>query len=491
MNIFLFHRDLRLVDNTTLIHQLKETKELTTPIFIFPPEQIDKKKNKYFSNNSVKFMIECLHELSDDIKDKGGKIYFFKGDTIKVLNEINKQIKISSIGFNIDYTPYAKFRDNQIREFCKENNIKCYEKEDYVLYDIIDGTTLKQNGEPYLVFTPFYKFCMNNLNVRPIDKFNKFKFKKVNFENKYLIDEKEIDNFYEENDNVNLLAPLVRGGRDNGLKILSRLDNFKDYEKCRDILTYKTTFLSAYNKFTPISIREVYFKMVSSLGKSSGLVRELHWRDFYLNIVYYFPHILQGQVKGLQGQVKGKNKSLKEEYDKIKWSYNKNNFEKWCNGETGFPIIDSAMRQLNQSGYMHNRMRMVVSSFLTKDLHIDWLLGEQYFATKLVDYEPTMNNQGWQWSTGNGADPQPYFRIFNPWTQAIKYDPDCEYIKKWLPELKDVDNKDILSWDKKEVRDKWLLPANGLKLKIKYFHPIVEHDEERLKTLEIYKKALK
>ena len=475
MNIFLFHRDLRLVDNTTLIHQLLEVKESVIPIFIFPPEQIDKKKNKYFSNNSVQFMIECLHELSDIIKDKGGKIYFFKGDTIKVLSELHKSNNISSIGFNIDYTPYARKRDSLIRDFCKDNNIKCYEKEDYVLYDIMDGSTLKQNGEPYLVFTPFYKYCMKNLKVREVNKFNKFKFKKVNIDNKYLIDEKDIDDFYEENNDT----PLVHGGRTNGLKILSKMDNFKNYEKCRDILTYKTTFLSAYNKFTPISIREVYFKMVSSLGKSSGLVRELHWRDFYLNVVYFFPHILNGQVK------KGGNKSLKEEYDKIKWSYNKTLFNKWCLGQTGYPIIDAAMRQLNQSGFMHNRMRMVTSSFLTKDLHIDWTWGEQFFANKLVDYEPTMNNQGWQWSTGNGADPQPYFRIFNPWTQAIKYDPDCEYIKHWLPELKDVDNKDILSWDDVDIRNKWL------KSGINYYHPVVEHDKERLETIKIYKKALK
>ena len=230
MNIFLFHRDLWLVDNTTLIYQLKEIKDNVekasghakmaspngyakmaspgghakmaspnghaktaspsvhvVPIFIFTPEQIDKKKNNYFSNNSVQFMIECLHELSNDIKDKGGKIYFFKGDTIKVLSELHKSNDISSIGFNIDYTPYARKRDSLIRDFCKDNNIKCYEKEDYVLYDIIDGYTLKKNEEPYLVFTPFYKNCMKTLKVRDIDKFNKFKFKKINFDNKYVI----------------------------------------------------------------------------------------------------------------------------------------------------------------------------------------------------------------------------------------------------------------------------------------------------------------
>lgn len=476
MNIFLFHRDLRLIDNTSLIFQLKDSKESVIPIFIFPPEQINPKKNKYFSHNSVQFMIESLHELSDDIKDKSGKMYFFKGDNMTVLKELHKLETIKSIGFNLDYTPYARTRDAEIIKWCNDNNIKCYNKEDYILYDIINNNQTKKADEtPYLVFTPFYNHCMANLTVRPVDKFNNYKFKKPsNIENsKYYIPEKDIDDFYKDNPNIN-----VNGGRKNGLKILNHLDDFKTYEKKRDILIYKTTFLSAHNKFSTISIREEYHKMVSILGKKSGLIRELHWRDFYLNIVYNFPHILQGQIKG-------KNKSLKPEYDKLKWSYNKNHFQKWCDGETGFPVVDAAMRQLNTTGYMHNRMRMVTSSFLTKSIHISWLLGEQYFANKLVDYEPTMNNQGWQWSTGNGADPQPYFRIFNPWTQASKYDPDCEYIKKWLPELKDVPNQDILNWYKPDINNKWL--KNG----VKYFSPMVDHDEERLETLKIYKKALK
>lgn len=475
MNIFLFHRDLRLIDNTSLIHQLKDNKTII-PIFIFPPEQINPRKNKYFSHNSVQFMIESLHELSDDIKNKSGKMYFFKGDTMTVLKDLNKIESINSIGFNLDYTPYAKKRDKEIIDWCNDNNIKCYTKEDYALYDMINNPqTNKADNTPYLVFTPFYNHCINNLTVRPVDKYNSFHFTKISKleDSKYYINEKSIDDFYQDNPSIN-----VHGGRKNGLKILNQLDKFKDYEKKRDILTYNTTFLSAHNKFSTISIREEYHKMASLLGKKSGLIRELHWRDFYLNVVHNFPHILQGQIKG-------KNKSLKPEYDKLKWSYNKKLFQKWCDGQTGFPVVDAAMIQLNTIGYMHNRMRMVTSSFLTKTLHISWLMGEQYFANKLIDYEPTMNNQGWQWSTGNGADPQPYFRIFNPWTQAIKYDPDCEYIKKWIPELKNVSNKDILDWGNPDVHNKWI------KSGVKYYSPVVEYDKERVKTLSIYKKALK
>jgi deoxyribodipyrimidine photo-lyase len=460
---------LRIHDNTALIYQLKN-EENVIPIFIFPPEQIDPKKNTYFSNNSVQFMIESLHELSNDIKDKKGKLYFFKGDNIKVLKAIEKKLKIKSISWNIDYTPYARKRDNLIKEWCNKNKIIVYEKEDYVLYDILNKDTLKKDGTPYQVFTPFKNYCMNNLKVREIDGFRTFNFRKVNELNdiKYNIEEKEIDSFYIDNPNIN-----VHGGRSNGLKILNNIDKFKNYQKERDFLTYKTTFLGAHNHFTTVSIREVYHKMHGN----SGLINELHWRDFYINITYYFPHVLKGQING-------KNKSFKEKYDNIKWSSNKL-FQKWCDGETGFPIIDAAMKQLNETGFQHNRCRMITSSFLVKDLHIDWKLGEQYFASKLVDYSPIQNNGGWQWSASTGTDSQPYFRIFNPWSQVSKFDPDYEYIKKWLPELKDVPNKELDKWYKPEIHEKWL------KQGIKYFKPIIDHDIERKITLDNYKEALK
>ncbi len=475
MHIFLFHRDLRLVDNTSLIYQLKEVKDSVVPIFIFPPEQIDPKKNTYFSNNSVQFMIESLHELSDSIKKKKGKLYFFKGDTLDVLKLINKKIGIDSIAYNIDYTPYARKRDKDIREFCEDQEIDCYEKEDYLLYDILNGQTKKADKTPYLVYTPFRNHCMANLKVREIDNFNKFIFHKdKELESiKYYLEENDIDDFYEENPDIN-----VNGGRINGLAILKNIGKFKDYAKNRDKLTYKTTFLGAHNHFTTVSIREVYHKCADKLGLKSGIINELHWRDFYANITYEFPRVLQGQLKG-------KNKSFKENYDNIKWSYDKKIFEKWCNGETGFPIIDAAMNQLNTTGFMHNRCRMIVASYLTKDLHIDWKWGEEYFASKLVDYDAISNSGGWQWATGSGTDAQPYFRIFNPWTQGENYDEDCEYIKKWLPELENIPNKDIHNWFKKEIHEKWL--KNG----INYFKPIINHDEERLETLNIYKKALK
>jgi deoxyribodipyrimidine photo-lyase len=416
MHIFIFHRDLRIVDNTSLINQIKEMGEVV-PIFIFTPEQINPSKNDYFSNNSVQFMIESLHELSDEIKKKNGKIYFFKGDTIKVIKALNKKEELKSISYNLDYTPYARKRDDEIKKWCEKNNVSCFEKEDYVLYDILNGQTKKKDGTPYLVYTPFRNYCMSNLKVREVDGFKSFKFNKVKEleKIKYYIDEKEIDDFYEDNPNIN-----VHGGRSNGLKILAKLDNFKSYQKDRDTLSYKTTFLGAHNHFSTVSIREVYYKMSDKLGKHSGLINEIHWRDFYINITYEFPHILKGQVSGI-------NQSYKKEYDNIKWSHNTKWFNAWCEGTTGFPVIDAAMRQIKTIGFMHNRARMFTSSFLTKDMHIDWRDGEKYFASLLVDYDPISNNGGWQWSTGSGTDAQPYFRIFNPWSQQEKFDQDCEY----------------------------------------------------------------
>jgi deoxyribodipyrimidine photo-lyase len=464
MHIFLFHRDLRLIDNTTLIKQIKEN-EYVVPIFIFPPEQIDPSQNNYFSNNSVQFMIESLHELSNDIKKYNSKLYFFKGDNLKVLNNIHKKIKITSIGFNIDYTPYARNRDTQIKNWCEKNNIKCYMEEDYLLYDILNGQTTKENGDFYQVFTPFRNNCYNKLKVREIDTFKKFKFikNKELSQSKYNIE--EIDHFYVNNPDIN-----VHGGRSNGLKILNNVVNFKNYEKERDYLIYKTTFLGAHNHFSTVSIREVYHEIANNIGKKCGLINELHWRDFYSNIAYFAPRVLQ-------------NKSFKEKYDNIKWENNKKLFKLWCEGKTGFPIVDSGMRQLNKTGFMHNRLRMITSSFLIKDLHIDWRWGEKYFATKLVDYSPMQNNGGWLWSSGGGTDSQPYFRIFNPWSQ-IRFDPDYEFIKLWIPEINNIPNKELNKWFDPNIHEKWL------KYGIDYYKPIIDHNEQRKNILKIYKKYI-
>ena len=471
-HIHIFHRSLRLNDNTSLIAQIKELTKAITPIFIFTPEQIEPKNNKYFTNGSVQFMIESLHELSNEIKKKKGKLYFFYGDTMKVLKSIQTNKPILSISFNKEYTPYGKTRNDSIESWCKLNNIKCISKEDYSLFNIIDKESNKADGTPYLVYTPFMKNTFEKLNVRPVDKFKSFEFKKITElkSNGYFIKETSIDKFYKFNPNLN-----VNGGRKLGLKILKSIEKFKDYGDERDYFTYKTTFLSAYIKFNVISIREVYHKMVKKLGEKSDLIREIIWREFYLTIYYNFPRMLQGQIKG-------ENKSFKEKYEKIKWSFNKKHVNAFLEGKTGFPIIDACVRDINNRNFMHNRGRMIVASFLAKDLHLDFKWIENWFATRLVDYDPISNSGGVQWSTGNGTDAQPWFRIFNPWTQQSKFDTDCKFIFNQIPELKGVEPKDIHNWFKPNIRDKY--PH------IDYPPPIVDHDIERKDTLDRYKKAL-
>jgi deoxyribodipyrimidine photo-lyase len=433
MHIFIFNRGLRLTDNTTLIHQLKEVKEGVVPIFIFTPEQIETKKNEYFSNNSVQFMIESLHELSDEIKKKGGKFYFFKGENVKVLKAIHKKEPIESVGMNFDYTPYSRKRSEDIQKFCKKEEIVFYEKEDYVLHDILGGETSKTDGDYYKVYTPFLNFVSKNLDVREPDGFKSFKFSKIE-NNKFMIDEKDIDDFYEENIEV-------KSGRKAGLKILKNLGKFKTYSKERDMLTYQTTKMSVHNKFGTVSIREFYYAIIEKLGKSSGLIRELIFRDFYYNLFHFRPDMLGGMIGH-------KNEPYKEKFGKIKWNTDKKLFQKWCDGTLGIPICDAGMRQLNTTGMQHNRLRMVCASVATKLLLFPWFWCEKYFATKLTDYDPIQNGAGWGW-TATGIDPTQVLRSFSPQTQGEKFDPKCEFILTYIPELSSVKIVDIHKWDEK------------------------------------------
>jgi deoxyribodipyrimidine photo-lyase len=340
-----------------------------------------------------------------------------------------------------------------------------------MLYDILDGQTLKDDGSSYQIFTPYFKNCIKKLKVREPDPYNKFNFivPKGIKQNEYYYDFKNSKEFYVPNENISVV-----GGRKNALKILKNIDKFKNYDKCRNILKYRTSMLSAYNHFSTVSIREVYWAIASVLGKKSGLITELHWRQFYYEMGYRFPISLRGQISDK------KNLAVIPEYNKIKWSYSEEKFIRWCQGNTGIPVVDACMRQLNISGYMVNRGRMIVASMGLKNLHLDWRDCERYFATKLVDYDAIVNNESWIWILGGSRWSQEWFRVFNPWTQAQKFDPNCEYIKHWLPELKDVPNEDILKWYETYPKYEGIYPK-----------PIVSHEETRKETIKMYKKALK
>ena len=399
INIFLFRRDFRIVDNLALNKLIEECgNKGIYPMFIFNPKQIYAKNNQYFSNNCVQFMIESLDSLDQHIN-----VNYYEGDDIEVLTKLSKKYKINSIAYNKDYSPFAIKRDGIIEAWAKSKEIRIITAEDYTLYPM--GTIQNNKNEPYQVFTPFYKKSLlikvkapeppivkhiNVIGIKNIKKFDKHK-------------------YYVVNDDL-----AVRGGRENALERFKNI--MTDYAKVRDYPALdKTTKLSAYIKFGCVSIREVYF----NYNKVKELQRELVWREFYANILYYFPYVL--------------GNSFKEKYDNIEWTNNKEWFKKWCQGKTGYAMVDAGMSQLNKTGWMHNRLRMITAMFLTKDLLIDWRWGEKYFATKLVDYDPASNNGGWQWSASTGTDAQPYFRIFNPELQLKRYDKDYEYIRTWIP----------------------------------------------------------
>jgi len=445
MNIFIFRRDLRTNDNTTL-NLLKETYPnfQILPIFIFNKKQIDKDKNKYYSENAVQFLFESLDELSF-------LNYYYTDDDIEILKELKNKYDIKAIGFNRDYTPYAIKRDEEIKKWCIDNKITIIAEEDYTLHKI--GTIIKDDNMPYQKYTPFYKKAIikKPSSIKVINQFN------------FIKDNKAIKDISFLKPKINTKIK-VNGGRNNAIVILKKLkDNyFKNYDEERDYpYLDKTTKLSAYIKFGCISIREVYY----TLPIKHGIIRELLWHDFYANITFFFPYIF--------------NNSFIKKYNNIKWDYDEDLFNKWKNGITGFPLVDASMRQLNECGWMHNRCRMIVASFLTKNLFINWKHGEQYFASKLVDYDPSSNNGGWQWCASTGTDSQPYFRIFSPSAQLKKFDNDCSFIKKWIPELKDVDNKIIHNWENKDYST----------LNIKYPKPIINIKETSKKFIKTFKNA--
>lgn len=453
LSLHVFRRDLRLEDNAALIDALKYS-EKVMPIFIFDKRQID--QNDYRGDSCVQFMLDSLRDLKKQLKNRQGKLYFFYGLPEKIIGKLIQELSVDAVFVNRDYTPFSIKRDKSIQAVCKKLKVDFYECADALLHEPED--VLKSNGEPYVVYTAFMKKS-RNLKVSEPQKNNFKNFFKgsIDFALKKPFDKIK----YEKNKNL-----LQKGGRKEGRKLLLKIKKLKNYKKDRDYPSKgETTLLSAHNKFGTISIREFYFSVKKYFNIHHALIDELYWRDFFSHIGFYFPYVF--------------GKSFYKKYDRLTWRTSKKHFEYWCEGKTGFPIIDAGMRELNETGYMHNRVRMLVASFLTKDLHIDWRWGERYFARKLTDYDPAVNNGNWQWVASTGCDAQPYFRIFNPWLQQKKFDAKCIYIKKWIPELKSLSAKEIHSLENTSLS------------KINYPKPIVNHKEESKKAISLYKKIAK
>ena len=441
-SLFIFRRDLRIQDNVGLIESLQNSKEVI-PCFIYDENIIKKLKDSEFRWN---FLNESLVDLDNELKKKGTSLQVLEGKPEKIIDSMIKKHNLNAIFLNTDFTNYAQRRDEKIFQVSKKNKISFHSTLDFLLHN---PNEIKTNeGSPYTIYSFFYKKA-RQFPVKKIIKNIKKNYSKEIISNDQ-IKKSEIKN----ND--------IIGGRKEALKILRGLDKFRDYDKVRDFPGLnQTTMLSAHNKFGTVSVREVHKEIKEVLGSDHTIMGEIYWREFFSHILFHFPY--------------AQKTTFRKKFQKIPWSKSKESFKKWCEGETGFPIVDAGMRQLNQTGFMHNRVRMVVASFLTKDLHMDWRLGEKYFEEKLIDHDPAVNSGNWQWAASTGCDSVPYFRIFNPWRQQERFDLNCDYIKKWVPELEKIEPKVIHKlWEK--------FPTN-----LEYPKPMLTHKIEAEKTKLIFK----
>ncbi len=453
LSLFIFRRDLRLTDNTALLEACKRSKSVI-PAFFLDHRLVDPSGNK-FRPNLLQFMFESLEELDEALSARGSRLYLFYGDDLsKVLETLLENSGIESVFVNEDYTPFSLNRDASFRDICDNYGVDFNSRFDLLLTR--PGNVLNSNNEPYKVFSWFFRTAgVQGVREPENNNYRNFYKAKIASEKRLYISEKILTRR-----NPSLAQ---RGGRENALEKLNDFSQHRDYDQNRNYPAVEgTTKLSAHLKFGTISVRELYWKIKNNLDEGNRLINGLYWRDFFAHLCYFYPHVFTS--------------AFNSKYNSLEWENDTRKFEKWCSGNTGFPIVDAGMRELNKTGWMHNRVRMIVASFLTKDLHIDWKWGERYFASKLVDYDPCSNNGGWQWAASTGADAQPYFRVFNPWLQQKRYDPDAIYIKNFVSELTSLDAEDIHR----------LYEYEG-SLPVGYPRPLVDHGEEADKAKKYYK----
>lgn len=463
-SIHWFRRDFRLTDNRSLYEACLHSKQVF-PVFVFDTNILN--KLNYKDDKRVTFIFETLKELKESLLNLGSDIFVLYGDPIIEIPKLSYELKVDCVFSNRDYESYAKNRDSRVEASLKSKNIKFLQFKDQVVFE--GNEILNGSGEPYKVFTPYKNAWFKKLKKEDLYEYspnlkNLFHKKNSNLELNFI--ELESIGFKK--------SPLIlKSGRTGALERLSEfLPKIDSYDKNRNSIDFHgTSQISIYLRFGTVSIRELFRYASDSNSKGAEVWKnELIWREFYQMILNQFPHV---EVS-----------SFKKEYATLRWLGEEEHFEKWCNGQTGFPIVDAAMRCFNQTGWMHNRLRMIVASFLTKDLLISYKKGEEYFAQKLLDYDLASNNGGWQWCASTGCDAQPYFRVFNPETQSKNFDPQGNFIKKYCPELSLFSDKYIHAPQKIDVKEQ-----NKLKCKIgiNYPFPIVSHDQQRLKAIEMFK----
>ena len=428
INIFWFRRDLRLNDNAGLYRALKKGIPVL-PIFIFDTSILDKLEDK--KDRRVEFIHNAIQAIHSELIEFKSSIQVFYSTPEFVFKELIKTYSIQSVYTNHDYEPYALERDSHIKHFLETNHIFLKTFKDQCIFEKSEIT--KDDGKPYTIFTPYSR---------------KWKAKLTDYDVKAYPTQKYFSNFFKTS---SFQIPSLRhiGFEPSDLQTPSKIipkSIVSNYTEQRNFPAIRgTSLLSVHLRFGTVSIRNL---AKQALALNETWLNELIWRDFYMMILHHFPHAAKN--------------SFKPQYDKLSWRNNEAEFKIWCEGKTGFPIVDAGMRELNETGFMHNRVRMIVASFLVKDLLIDWRWGEAYFAQKLIDFDLSANNGGWQWAAGSGCDAAPYFRIFNPSEQIKKFDPKYEYIKKWVPEFGTSN----------------------------YPLPMVDHAKSRLRTLAAYKEAL-
>jgi deoxyribodipyrimidine photo-lyase len=432
VSLFWFRRDLRLEDNTGLYHALKSGHPVL-PFFLFDRNILDLLENK--TDRRVEFIYNTLLELQEKLRQLGSALEIIYGHPAEAFQHLLSGYDVAAVYTNTDYEPYATQRDQEIRELLVPKQIPFHSYKDQVIFE--KAEVVKDDSSPYTIFTPYsrkWRSLLNDFYLKsyPVRKYH--------------------HNFYQREretiPNPTLTSmgftPAGEPFPTSAIKgeLLKKYKDERDYPGIRG-----TSRLGLHLRFGTVSIRTLARKATET---SDTYLNELIWRDFYQMILWHFPEV-------------GKGRAFKPVYDNIKWRNNEKEFEKWCAGATGYPIVDAGMRELNNTGFMHNRVRMVVASFLAKHLLIDWRWGEAYFAEKLLDFDLAANNGGWQWAAGSGCDAAPYFRVFNPTLQAKKFDPDGSYVRRWIPE-----------WEE-----------------LTYPPPMVEHEMARKRALEAYSKAVK
>ena len=429
LTLFWFRRDLRLEDNNGLFRALSENKSVL-PIFIFDKHILEKLEEK--ADRRVDFIHQAVDLLKSQLQALGSDLLVFNDAPLQVLENLTRDHNLKNVYANHDYEPYARKRDRDIEEFLSSKNLPFYTYKDQCVFEKSEIT--KDNDLPYTIFTPYSRKWKSKLSPGHYSAYPTTAF----FKNFFKASPKPMPNL--ESLGFKKTDILLNKDKNVSEELLRKYKEQRDFPSIAG-----TSKLSVYLRFGIISVRSLVAK---ALPLSETWLNELIWRDFYMMILWHFPYVSESSFKPL--------------YDRVVWRNKESEFEKWCTGTTGFPIVDAGMRELNSTGFMHNRVRMIVSSFLVKDLLIDWRWGEAYFAQKLNDFDLSANNGGWQWAAGCGCDAAPYFRIFNPTEQQKKFDPQFTYIKTWVPEFGTT----------------------------KYPAPIVDHAQARLRTLATYKSAL-